>query len=140
MSSLWSSEHSSCEVLFLLWKTIRTCFNITSSSRVFYSYIMYLSRRRKTYEPEKVSRKINWKVVIISVLVLILATTGAQYYLNHSDNIKWADGNSSTSEEMTSVIKLKRQQKLNNILIYLMMELSQPMITISSCQNLTVNW
>lgn len=62
----------------------------------------------KTYEPEKVSRKINWKVVIISVLVLILATTGAQYYLNHSDNIKWADGNSSTSEEMTSVIKLKK--------------------------------
>ena len=38
----------------------------------------------KTYEPEKVSRKVNWKVVIISVLVLILATTGAQYYLNHS--------------------------------------------------------
>ena len=38
----------------------------------------------KTYEPEKVSRKINWKVVVISVLVLILATTGAQYYLNHS--------------------------------------------------------
>lgn len=66
----------------------------------------------KTYEPEKVSRKINWKVVIISVLVLILATTGAQYYLNHSDNIKWADGNSSTSEEMTSVIKLKKTTEI----------------------------
>lgn len=65
----------------------------------------------KTYEPEKVSRKINWKVVIISVLVLILATTGAQYYLNHSDNIKWADGNSSTSEiteTMSSVFSLKK--------------------------------
>ena len=66
----------------------------------------------KTYEPEKVSRKINWKVVVISVLVLILATTGAQYYLNHSDNIKWADGNSSTSEEMTSVIKLKKTTEI----------------------------
>lgn len=65
----------------------------------------------KTYEPEKVSRKIHWKVVIISVLVLILATTGAQYYLNHSDNIKWADGNSSTSEiteTMSSVFSLKK--------------------------------
>ena len=65
----------------------------------------------KTYEPEKVSRKINWKVVIISVLVLILATTGAQYYLNHSDNIKWADSNSSSSdisETMSSVFSLKK--------------------------------
>ena len=66
----------------------------------------------KTYEPEKVSHKINWKVVIISVLVLILATTGAKYYLNHSGNIKWADGNSSTTEEITSIVNLKKTTDL----------------------------
>lgn len=66
----------------------------------------------KIYEPEKVSHKINWKVVIISVLVLILATTGAKYYLNHSGNIKWVDGNSSTSEEITSIVKLKKTTDL----------------------------
>ncbi len=32
--------------------------------------------------------------------------------MNHSDNIKWADGNSSTSEEMTSVIKLKKTTEI----------------------------
>ena len=66
----------------------------------------------KTYEPEKVSHKINWKVVIISVLVLILVTTGAKYYLNHSGNIKWADGNSSTTEEITSIVNLKKTTDL----------------------------
>ena len=66
----------------------------------------------KTYEPEKVSHKINWKVVVISVLVLILATTGAKYYLNHSGNIKWADGNSSTTEEITSIVTLKKTTDL----------------------------
>lgn len=66
----------------------------------------------KTYEPEKVSHKINWKVVVISVLVLILATTGAKYYLNHSGNIKWADGNSSTTEEITSIVNLKKTTDL----------------------------
>lgn len=62
----------------------------------------------KTYEPEKVSHKVNWKVVIISVLVLILATTSAQYYLRHSSKIKWTDTDSSTSEEIHSIVKLKK--------------------------------
>lgn len=62
----------------------------------------------KTYEPEKVSRKVNWKVVLISVLVLILATTGAQYYLKHSDSIKWANSSPSTTEEINSIVKLKK--------------------------------
>lgn len=62
----------------------------------------------KTYEPEKVSRKVNWKVVLISVLVLILATTGAQYYLKHSKSIKFSDASPSVSEEINSIVKLKK--------------------------------
>lgn len=79
--------------------------SFTPTSRIY-------QEEEKTYEPEKVSHKINWKVVIISVLVLILATTGAKYYLNHSDNIKWADGNSSTTEEITSIVNLKKTTDL----------------------------
>lgn len=62
----------------------------------------------KTYEPEKVSHKVNWKIVLISVLVLILATTGAQYYLQHSKSIKFSDSNTSVSEQINSIVKLKK--------------------------------
>ncbi|WP_295287871.1 DUF5050 domain-containing protein [uncultured Catenibacterium sp.] len=79
--------------------------SFTPTSRIY-------QEEEKTYEPEKVSHKINWKVVIVSVLVLILATTGAKYYLNHSGNIKWADGNSSTTEEITSIVNLKKTTDL----------------------------
>lgn len=79
--------------------------SFTPTSRIY-------QEEEKTYEPEKVSHKINWKVVIVSVLVLILATTGAKYYLNHSGNIKWADGNSSTTEEIASIVNLKKTTDL----------------------------
>lgn len=63
----------------------------------------------KDYEPEKVSHKVNWKIVIISVLVLILATTGSQYYLKHSKGITWSDTTtSSTNSNTKTIINIKK--------------------------------
>lgn len=68
---------------------------------------------QKNYEPEKVSHKVNWKIVIISVLVLILATTGSQYYLKHSKGIPWSDTTtSSTNSNTKSIISIKKPTEI----------------------------
>ena len=68
---------------------------------------------QKNYEPEKVSHKVNWKIVIISVLVLILATTGSQYYLKHSKGITWSDTTtSSTNSNTKSIISIKKPTEI----------------------------